>query len=323
MKKPLIIAHRGASGYLTEHTLEAKALAYAMGADYLEQDVVAARDGELIVSHDVVLDGVTDVASKYPGRARDDGRFYVRDFDLAELRTLRVFERFEGDANSPVFPRRFPAARGNFGIATLRDELEMITGLNRSTGRSVGIYPEIKRPAWHHANGFDLAAELLKVLAEFGLEKEDDAVYVQCFDAAELRRVRVELASQLKLVQLLGDNSWGEAATDYDKLLSSSGLAEIAEYANGIGPWIMHLYKYDDQTGQKTSTGLVAAAHKLGLAVHPYTFRADQLAPGFSSMAEMVSWFLREEDIDGLFTDFPDKAIAVSNLLEQGPLPSL
>lgn len=317
MNKPLVIAHRGASGYLPEHTLAAKALAYGMGADYLEQDVVASRDGELIVMHDVLLDDVSDVAQKFPLRARDDGHFYVRDFDLPELRSLKLFERFEGAISKPVFPKRFPAGTGNFGIVTLRDELEMIAGLNRSTGRSVGIYPEIKRPAWHRENGFDLTEAVLRMLAEFGYERRSDPVFLQCFDAAELKRVRHELGSNLKLIQLLGDNSWGEAATDYDELLSAAGLTDVAEYADGIGPWIMQLYKFDEMTAVKSSTGLVAAAHERGLAVHPYTFRADQLAPGFSSMAEMISWFTANEDIDGFFTDFTDKGVEVVNLLQR------
>ena len=91
--RPLVIAHRGASGYLPEHTAEAKALAYGMGADYLEQDVVATRDAKLIVMHDVALDAVTDVASVFPARARSDGRYYAIDFDLAEIQRLRVIER--------------------------------------------------------------------------------------------------------------------------------------------------------------------------------------------------------------------------------------
>jgi glycerophosphoryl diester phosphodiesterase len=317
MKKPLVIAHRGASGYLPEHTLAAKALAYGMGADYLEQDVVASRDNQLIVMHDVLLDDVSDVAQKYPDRGRADGHFYVRDFDLVELRTLNLYERFEGTANSPVFPQRFPPATGHFGIVTLRDELEMITGLNRSTGRSVGIYPEIKRPAWHHEHGIDLAAGVLTMLAEYGYKRNSDPVFLQCFDAQELQRIRDELGCELKLIQLIGDNSWGEAATDYDQLLSKDGLKKVAAYADGIGPWIMQLYRFNEAQATKASTGLVAAAHESALAVHPYTFRADQLAPGFSSMTEMVSWFLTNEDIDGFFTDFPDKGVAIVNLLQQ------
>lgn len=122
--KALIIAHRGASGYLPEHTLPAKALAYGQGADYLEQDLVATRDDRVIVSHDIHLDRVTDVATRFPGRVREDGRFYARDLDLEEIRTLNVTERLNADG-SAVFPGRFPIASGRFRIGTFEEELSM------------------------------------------------------------------------------------------------------------------------------------------------------------------------------------------------------
>ena len=315
MKKPLVIAHRGACGYLPDHTLEAKALAFGMGADYLEQDIVASRDGVLLVLHDVVLNHMSDVAEKFPGRARDDGYYFVCDFDLAELRTLRVWERFRDTTASPVFPGRFPAGKGSFRIVTLREELEFIAGLNRSTGKSVGIYPEIKRPAFHHAQGIDLAVSTLQMLAEFGYRDKGDPVFFQCFDPAELRRVRTELGSKLKLIQLIDENNPYDPGIDYTAMLTAEGLQNVASYADGIGPWVNHLFQQADDGGSRKSTGIVQQAQANGLAVHPWTFRADSLAPGFSSFAEMVHWFIAVEHIDGLFTDFPDKALAVINLL--------
>jgi glycerophosphoryl diester phosphodiesterase len=162
-KDILVIAHRGASGYLPEHTLEAKALAYGMGADYLEQDVVATRDDELVVIHDIFLDRVSNVAEKFPDRKRDDGRFYARDFDLAEIRTLRAWERRGDDGITAVFPKRFPTGQGAFQIPTLREEIKLVQGLNKSTGRSVGMYVEIKRPAWHKGEGVDISPILLQL----------------------------------------------------------------------------------------------------------------------------------------------------------------
>jgi glycerophosphoryl diester phosphodiesterase len=213
-RRPLVIAHRGASGYLPEHTQEAKALAYAMGADFLEQDVVVSRDDVLIVSHDIHLDRVSDVVTRFPDRRRDDGRFYVRDFDLAELQTLNIQERLNDDASGPAFPGRFPIGQGEFRIVTLAQEIELVQGLNRSTGRNVGIYTEIKAPAWHHQEGVDVAALLLEMLARYGYESKQDAVFVQCFDAQELKRLRQDLGCQLRLIQLVGENSWAESATD-------------------------------------------------------------------------------------------------------------
>ena len=303
---PAIIAHRGAPAYLPEHTLPAKALAYAMGADFLEQDVVATRDDQLVVLHDIHLDRVTDVAARFPGRGRDDGRYYVRDFDLAEIRTLCVTERLDAEGK-PVYPGRFPPHSSRFAVHTLAEELEFVRGLNKATGGCAGVYPEIKRPAWHREQGIDLGAAMLEVLAAHGYEGPDDPVFVQCFDADEVRRLRAELGCRMRLVQLIGDNSWGEAATDYDALCSDQGLAELAQTADAIGPWVNRLYSPGANGAPPRSTGLAERAHGAGLLVHPYTFRADDLAPGFGNFAAMLRYFCGELGVDGLFTDFPDQ----------------
>ncbi len=309
-KRPLIIAHRGASGYLPEHTLEAKVLAYGMGADYLEQDVVATRDDRLVVLHDILLDRVSDVAERFPDRHRADGRFYARDFDLEEIQSLRAWERLNSKGAGAEFPNRYPAKSGNFRIPCLDEELELIAGLNRARGRTVGIYPEIKRPAWHRANGVDLSAKLLEVLDRFGYREPGDPVFVQCFDAREVARLRHELNCKLPLIQLIGNNEWHESDTDYDQLRTEEGLTQVAKSADGIGPGLWQLYTLAEIDGQPVSTGLVSLAHSLGLAVHPYTFRADQLPPGFETFEAAVHWFVTTLAIDGLFTDFPDKAFS-------------
>ena len=307
--RPVVIAHRGASGYLPEHTLPAKALAFGMGADYLEQDIVVSRDDRLIVLHDIHLETVTDVAQRYPKRAREDGRWYARDFDLAELKSLRVFERMKDDGSETVYPGRFPYRTGGFQLSTLQDEIELTQGLNRSTGRNVGIYPEIKSPAWHHGEGVDVARLLLDKLAKHGYSNRDDAAIVQCFDARELRRVREDLNCDLTLVQLVAENSWRESDTDYDLIKTAAGLQTVSEYADGLGPWIGQLYTLAEVDGHPVSTGLVRMAHDAGLVVHPDTFRVDEIGPGFDSYAEMIGWFAESLQIDGLFTDFPDQTI--------------
>ncbi len=307
---PVIIAHRGACGYLPEHTLPAKALAYAMGADFLEQDVVATRDDQLVVLHDIYLDRVTNVADRFPGRAREDGRYYVRDFELDEIRTLDVSERLDGDG-LPVYPNRFPPGSGRFAVHTLAEELTFVSGLNRATGGATGIYPEIKRPAWHREQGIDLAAAMLEVLATHGYEGPDDPVFVQCFDADEVLRLRGELGCRMRLVQLIGDNSWGEAATDYDLLCSDPGLTELARTADAIGPWVNRLYTPGADGAPPRSTGIAERAQSAGLLVHPYTFRVDDLAPGFASFGDMVRYFCTDLAVDGLFTDFPDRVRAL------------
>ncbi len=302
--RPVVIAHRGASGYLPEHTLAAKTLAYAMGADYLEQDVVATRNDELVVLHDIHLDRTTNVADVYPDRARDDGRFYVRDFDLVELRELLVWERFDED-DQPVYPKRYPPRTGTFRINTLREELDFVERLNEDAERPVGIYPEIKKPAWHKEEGVDIAPIMLEMLGKFGYRSKDDPVYVQCFDPIEVVRIREDLGCELPLIQLVADNSWEEADADFATLLTDSGLDRLSGIVDGIGPWIPQLYVNEDGP---SSSGVVEAAQERGLKVHPYTFRADDLPEGFSAFDELLEFALKDLKVDGLFTDFPDLA---------------
>ncbi|MFV0276680.1 MAG: glycerophosphodiester phosphodiesterase [Parahaliea sp.] len=307
-KAPLVIAHRGASGYLPEHTLAAKALAHCMGADYLEQDVVLTRDGVPIVLHDIYLDATTDVAAVFPDRARDDGRYYAIDFSLAEVQQLRAGERRERDGRA-AFPRRFPTGATGLGVPTLAEEITLITGLDHSRGRRTGLYIEFKAPRFHRAAGQDIAAAVLKVLEESGYAGRRDQVFLQCFDDTTLRYLRSELKTPLPLIQLIADNSWGEdSAVDYDFLQTREGLREVADYADGIGPWLMQIYRGRDDSGEPILTDLVAIAQELGLAVHPYTFRRDQLPPGIDDFDSLLALFVERVGVDGLFTDFPDLA---------------
>lgn len=304
-KRPVVIAHRGACGYLPEHSFPAKALAYAMGADFLEQDVVASRDDVLVVLHDIHLDRVSDVAIKHPRRLRADGRFYVRDFDLTELRGLTFGERRNADG-SAVYPRRFPVGCSDFKIHTFAEELAFIHDLNVTTGGSVGCYAEIKRPAWHRAEGLDITPAFLEILGAHGYSTRGDAAFVQCFDAAELLRVREDLNCDLRLVQLIGENAWNEGPSDFVSLRTLPGLARLARSVDAIAPWIPQLYTLRD--GQPLANDLVGNAQGLGLQVHPYTFRKDELPPGFSSFSELLQFALQTLGVDGLFTDFADLA---------------
>jgi glycerophosphoryl diester phosphodiesterase len=303
MTDAIVIAHRGASGYLPEHTLAAKALAYGLGADFLEQDVLASRDAELVVLHDLHLDDVTDVAQRFPGRHRDDGRHYVIDFDLAELQTLTVFERRRPGSDEARFPQRFPVATGIGHVVTLDQELQFVQGLNKSTGRRVGIYPEIKHPRWHFEHGIDLAQLLLTKLETFGYTEFDDAVYLQCFDADELRRVRNDLRCKLKLIQLVGTEP-----ADAD-VLTPERLRVIAAYANGLGP--NHSQLLQGQGGRPRVTSVARWASDAGLQVHPYTFRADELPPYVSSLEHLLEIFLVDIGVQGVFCDHPDVAVRV------------
>lgn len=299
-KIPVVIAHRGASGYLPEHTLPAKAMAHAQGADFLEQDLVLTRDGVPIVLHDIHLDTVTDVATQFPSRRRPDARFYAIDFLLSEIRQLNVRERFDPQTGAPVFPNRFSARIDQLRIPTFEEELLFIQALNRSTGRSAGIYPEIKQPAFHRSHGTDITAAVLSVLD--ALKEPDLPCFVQCFDPTELRRVREEFRSPHHLIQLLEES-------DCVRMLQSSEmlqqkLARIAEYANGIGPSLKGVFI------DRQATPLVPAAHAAGLLVHPWTYRVDALTAGFTTFEDLHR-ASREVGVDGLFSDFPDRSLAL------------
>jgi glycerophosphoryl diester phosphodiesterase len=300
MHAPLVIAHRGASGYLPEHTLPAKALAHGQGADFIEQDVVASRDGALLVFHDLYLDALTDVRARFPGRARADGRHYCIDFDLAEIRTLVVRERRHPDTGQPRFPGRFPVAAGAFGIVTLAEELAFLQGLNRSTGRVAGIYPEIKEPVFHREHGIDLGARVVDELANFGYTRRGDPVFLQCFDGAELRRLRHELQVALPLVQLVDA---GHPALD------AGSLADLAGTVDAVGVDLKLLL------AGVPEAGLVALAHAAGLKVHAFTVRSDQLPDGYADDTTLLDALCRDRGVDGIFTDFPDRVVAYRDAL--------
>ncbi|QPC45102.1 glycerophosphodiester phosphodiesterase [Kaustia mangrovi] len=306
----VVIAHRGASGYLPEHTLAAKAMAHAMGADYIEQDVVLTKDGVPVVLHDHYLDTVTNVAEVYPDRAREDGRFYAIDFTLDEIKGLKATERFDRETGKAVYPGRFPLDASSFAVPTLEEELQLIQGLNKATGRTVGIYTEIKAPAFHRAEGQDISKIVVDTLAKYGYTAKSDRAYIQCFDWNETQRIRGELGYEGRLVQLIAENDWNEAPdNDYDWMKTPEAIAEIAKVADGVGPWIPQIVTGRDETGRPVLTGLVKAAHENGMEVHPYTLRADDLPDWSASLEEELAVVLFDAGADGIFTDFPDRAV--------------
>lgn len=309
---PIVIAHRGASGYLPEHTLEAKALAHGLGADFLEQDVVLTGDGMPLVLHDLTLDAFTDVTTRHPQRARADGHWYAIDFAWEELRGLRVRERLDPQTDRPVFPGRFPigdpGGQCPFRLHTLDEELTLIRGLNRSTGREAGVYLELKEPAWHEGQGQDLATPVLNLLGRHGYLAAGERVYIQCFDPQTLERLH-RLVPQAPLIQLIGEPAWwSRPPADFAAMRTTAGLGLVSRYAAGIGPWIGHLLAGTDPEGRPRCTDLVALAHQAGLRVHPYTLRRDLLPPGFATFDSALEYLL-DLGIDGIFTDFPDLAV--------------
>jgi len=322
----VVIAHRGASGYLPEHTLPAKAMAFAQGADYLEQDLVMTKDDQLVVLHDHYLDRVTDVAERFPDRARKDGRYYAIDFTLAEIKSLKFSEGFtvENGKKVQTFPGRFPMGKSDFRVHTFEEEIEFIQGLNHSTGKNIGLYPEIKAPWFHHQEGKDIATRVLEVLKKYGYTSKTDKIYLQCFDANELKRIRNELEPKmgmnLKLVQLIAYTKWNETEEqqpdgkwvnyNYDWMLEPGAMKKIAQYADGIGPDYHMLIADSSTNGHIIINGMVKEAHEHQLEVHPFTVRADQLPPYAKDVNELYDALYRQAGVDGLFTDFPDKAVS-------------
>ncbi len=309
--KPLVIAHRGASGYLPEHTREAKAMAHAFGADFIEQDLVLTKDDIPVVLHDIYIDTVTNVAKTFPDRKRADGRYYALDFTLAELKQLYVIERFNAKTGAPVYPKRYPSrdAPSAFQISTLEQELQLIQGLNRSTGRIAGIYPEIKQPKWHRAQGHDISRIVLPILARYGYAGKSDPCFLQCFELAEVRRLREELGWRGRLVMLIESKAKGEDGTDHNRLCTSAGLKEIARWVDGIGPPIGRIVTWQNR-GERVITDLVKLAHAEKLLVHPYTVRVDDLPRNCPSVDELHRVLFGEAAIDGVFSDFTDVTAA-------------
>ncbi|MDX1580075.1 MAG: glycerophosphodiester phosphodiesterase family protein [Alphaproteobacteria bacterium] len=295
---PIVIAHRGASGYRPEHTLAAYELAIEMGADYIEPDLVLTRDGHLIARHDKYLSTTTDIAEHpgFEGRKKtvdgvDQADWFTDDFTLEEIRTLRAKQPFEG---------RSKAYDGQFQIPTFEEILDLARRKSQELGRPIGVYPETKAPAYYESEGLDFLPPLLEAIRDYGFDQEGSALYVQSFEPEILIRLMQE-APQIRRIQLV-------SAVDGEPNI---GLDMLARWANGVGPHKGLLI--DPETRQ--STGFVEEAHGLGIEVHPWTFRNDQLPEDLSSPEDELRLFL-SLGIDGLFTDFTDTAVKV---IQNGP----
>jgi len=312
---PIVIAHRGASGERPEHTLAAYELAVAQGAHFIEPDLVPTRDGVLVCRHDAELGATTDVAARPEFALRRtikplDGRsvegWFVEDFTLAELRTLRARERLpELRPASAAFDRRFP-------IATFAEVLRLAAEVWRGRGYPVGVYPELKHPARFAALGLEMESPLLRTLADHGFDRPDSPVFIQCFDPAPLRRLRLRTAA--KLTQLV---AYGSGAPP-----DPAALRAIAAYADAIGPEKTLVIPWDAQGRARTPTTLVADAHAADLLVHPWTFRAEnaflpadlRLGEAPAAHGDLTGELARmfALGVDGVFTDHPALALPVA-----------
>jgi glycerophosphoryl diester phosphodiesterase len=272
-----LIAHRGASAYAPEHTLEAYRLAIAQGADYVEQDLQITKDGVLVCLHDLTLERTTNVGVVFPARYREESNakhWYVADFTLQELKQL--------DAGT-WFNEKFRGAR----IATFQEAIDAVRG-------KAGLYPETKEPEVYGSRGFDMERLLVDALKKNRLDRPGaDArtpVIIQSFSPESLRKLAVELKIDLPRVFLINADPGG-------KWLSVEGLRKVKEFASGIGPAKILV---------ESDPPVVKRAHNLGLTVTPYTFRASSTGR-FGDVGEEMRFFLYSLDVDAVFTDNPDR----------------
>ncbi len=328
-RRPLVIGHRGASGYRPEHTLASYELAARMGADYIEPDLVPTKDGVLVARHENAIKETTNVADKpeFAGRRTTktvDGtviadNWFTEDFTLAELKTLRAKERI------PEIRPRNTAFDGRYTVPTLQEVIDLRKRLSRELGREIGIYPETKHPTYFRELGLPLDERLVALLRRNGLDRRNAPVFVQSFETGNLKLL--DRALKVPIVQLLSsrgapfDLESSGSPTTYKELSSPEGLRGIAEYADGVGPSKDQIVPRTSTGASGTPTSFVTDAHAADLVVHPYTFRAentflplelrssgDPAAYG-NLFAEIEQFF--GLGVDGVFTDNPDFAVEV------------
>jgi glycerophosphoryl diester phosphodiesterase len=324
--EPIVIGHRGASGYRPEHTLAAYRLAIAQGADYVEPDLVSTKDHVLVARHENEISGTTDVASHPEFAARKTTKvidgvtttgWFTEDFTLAELKTLRAIERL------PQVRPVNTAYDGRFEVPTLQEVLNLVRAESKRYGRTIGVYPETKHPSYFDGIGLSLEEPLVEALRKYDLDDADDAVVLQSFETANLRELNGLVESPIAQLIDGSGKPWdlrvsGDLRT-YADLTSPANLAWIATYADGIGT---HKNLVLPRTGGATTTpsALVDDAHANGLVVHVWTLRAENqfMATNFrigtdpnahGDLAAETRAFL-DASVDGVFSDQPDLAIA-------------
>ena len=326
-----IVGHRGASGYRPEHTLASYELAARMGADYIEPDLVITKDGVLVARHEPEIGGTTDVANhpEFVGRKTTkvlDGTsvtgWFTEDFTLAELKTLRAKERI------PDIRQRNTIFDGKYQVPTFQEVIDLSKRLSRELHRQIGIYPETKHPTYFRKQGLPLEPRLVDALNRNGLNRPNAKVFVQSFEVTNL--IQLHKVLRVPLVQLTSASGApfdfvdsGDPRT-YKDITSPAGLRDVAKYAKGLGPDKNQIIPRDAAGFLTTPTTLVADAHRVGLKVHPYTFRAENtfLPADFRSSAVPSAYgdlfaeiaAFRATGIDGLFTDNTDIAVAQEQL---------
>lgn len=320
MDKKIVIAHRSASGYLPEHSLPALAMAHAFGVDFVEPDIVLTKDDQAIVLHDIYLDTTTNVKEIYPGRTREDGRFYAIDFTLKEIKNLLLTERFDLENSKEVYPERFPSWRSSFQIPSFKEYIELVQGLNHSRKGNLGICTEIKACAFHTENGKDIVKITFELLCRYGFNVENSLGLIESFDHSAIKRLKEEFGCKIPLGLLVGYNSWHETQIDYEHFLTYDELKRNSHFCDFIAVYLGHLFYKDDDDKLRASF-VVEMAHNLGLKVFAYTHRKDDLTiilpnndiHSFESNEQLLEALFECANIDGLFSDFGDLVLDYLN----------
>jgi glycerophosphoryl diester phosphodiesterase len=329
--RPLVIGHRGAAGYLPDHTLQGYELAIDMGADYVEPDLVSTKDGVLIARHEPNMIGTTDVASrpKFASRKRTvmldgvpDTGFFASDFTLAEIKQLRAVQ---------PLAERSQRFNGKFEIPTFEEVLDLVDRKERELHRTIGVYPETKHPTYHQRLGLPLEAKLVAALKRHGLDHRNSAVFIQSFEQSNLKQLN--RMTPVRLVQLVDANDVNPDGTldytapfdrPYDwtasgdpKLLArtfgffatNAGLREIATYADGIGPWKRYIVSSaavdlngDGTVGDENGDGLTDEADRKALPPTDLIRRAHQHG------LLIHTWTFRNES-RRLLSDYGDRPV--------------
>jgi glycerophosphoryl diester phosphodiesterase len=347
---PVIIGHRGASGYAPEHTLASYFIAIQQGADFVEPDLVSTRDGVLVARHENEISGTTDVEAHLEFADRRatksiDGvsvaGWFTEDFTLAELKTLRARERI---AEIRPANARFD---GHFEIPTLDEILDLVHGADvvrahsararhEPSPRRIGIYPETKHPSYFAGLGLSLEEPLLAALARHGYEGRDAPIFIQSFETANLKTLRT--LTEIPLVQLVAAAGapfdWVAAgdARNYAGMVTRRGLVQVATYADAVGVEKTLVIPRTAQGRLGSPTALVDDAHAEGLLVHAWTFRAENHflpeplrngldAAGLGDLAGELTPYLKA-GLDGVFIDQPILGVRTRDLLLVRPEPS-
>jgi glycerophosphoryl diester phosphodiesterase len=320
--RPIVIAHRGASGERPEHTIAAYDLAIDQGADFIEPDIVITKDGVLIARHENELSDTTDVAAHPEFAARKTSKtidgmrvtgWFSEDFTLAEIKTLRVKERLPKIRPGNV---RFD---GQFAIPTLQEVIDLVKRKSAQTGRVIGIYPETKHPSYFDSLGLSMEEPLVRTLHDNGYRGANAPVFIQSFEVGNLLELRK--MTDLPLIQLLNDVGkpydfvLKKDPRTYADLIQPDALRKIAQYAQGIGPNKNMVVPRDGTGKLQSPTRLLEDARRAGLKVHIWTLRNEDyfLPKDFKGDPKAEYRLFYNLRVDGVFTDFPAVGVAVRN----------